>query len=87
MDEELGPREMAVLDFERSWWQHSGPKDETVREVLGMSATRYYQILMRLLDDPRALAYDPLVVRRLLKLRNRRRAQRVLARLPATPEA
>lgn len=75
----LGERERAVLDFERAWWLYPGPKDRAVAEYLEMSATRYYQVLRRLLDEPEAERYDPLTVRRLRRVREqagRRRAER-----------
>ena len=68
----LSKRDKAVLDFERSWWLVPGPKDRAVQEHLGMSAGRYYQILRDLLDDAEAMTYDPLTVRRLLKVRAER---------------
>lgn len=71
----LSRREKAVLDFERSWWMVEGPKDRAILEHLSMSATRYYQILRRLAEDPEAMEYDPLTVRRL----QRRRALRAAA--------
>ena len=66
----LGERDSAVLDFESSWWLYPGPKDRAIREYLGMSATRYYQVLRRLLDDPEAARYSPLTIRRLRKTRD-----------------
>lgn len=79
----LSKRDKAVLDFERSWWLVPGPKDRAVQEHLGMSAGRYYQILRDLLDNGEAMAYDPLTVRRLRKVRadrtRRRAAPRVIA--------
>ncbi len=73
----LSERDQRVLDFERAWWQYPGPKDRAIREYIGISATRYYQILRRLVDDPDAMAADPLTVRRLRKARDaaRRRAE------------
>ena len=68
----LSKRDKAVLDFERSWWLVPGPKDRAVQEHLAMSAGRYYQILRGLLDDPNAMTYDPLTVRRLQKVRSAR---------------
>jgi hypothetical protein len=65
----LGERDIAVLDFEASWWLYPGPKDRAINEYLGMSATRYYQILRRLVEDPDAMQRDPLTVRRLQKVR------------------
>ena len=69
-------RDKAILDFERSWWTESGPKEVAIRERFDLSPTRYYQILNELLEAPEALAYDPLVVRRLRRLRDRRRRAR-----------
>ena len=61
-----------MLDFEGSWWHYPGPKDRAVRDYLDLSATRYYQIIRRLMDDPVAAAYDPLTVRRLRRMRSER---------------
>ncbi len=77
----LGERDQAVLDFESSWWLYPGPKDRAIREYLGMSATRYYQVLRRLLDDPAAHRYAPLTVRRLRKVREEGRRRAVARRL------
>ncbi len=70
----LTKREKAVLDFERSWWLVPGPKDRAIQEHLGMSATRYYQILRGMVDSFEAEAYDPMTVRRLRRVRARRAA-------------
>ena len=79
----LSKRDKAVLDFERSWWLVPGPKDRAVQEHLGMSAGRYYQVLRGLLDDSEAMAYDPLTVRRLLKVRAARKPRRTEPRVVA----
>jgi hypothetical protein len=55
------------------WWSEPGSKESRVRERFSLSTTRYYQLLNDLLDRPEALAYDPLVVRRLRRERTRRR--------------
>ena len=65
---ELTERDRAILDFERSWWTESGPKEAAIRERFELSATRYYEILNELLESDEAYAYDPLVVRRLRRL-------------------
>lgn len=65
----LNTRERRVLDFERSWWKLPGPKDRDIKEHLGFSATMYYRVLREALDKPDAIAYDPLTVRRLQRLR------------------
>ena len=60
----LTERDRAVLDFEGTWWREPGPKARAIRSRLGLSATRYYEILNDLVDRAEAEAYDPLVVRR-----------------------
>jgi hypothetical protein len=72
----LTERDKAILDFERTWWNESGPKELLIRQKFELSATRYYQILNELLEAPEAYEYDPLVVRRLRRLRDRRRRAR-----------
>lgn len=72
----LSDRQTAILDFERTWWQLEGSKESAIRERFALSTTRYYQLLNELLDLPEAAAYDPLVVRRLQRLRTRRRRAR-----------
>ena len=76
----LTERDRAILDFERSWWTEAGPKDTAIRERFELSGTRYYQLLGELLDDDDALAYDPLLIRRLRRVRDRRRRARVEGR-------
>jgi hypothetical protein len=72
----LGERERGVLAFERQWWRHAGAKEEAVRRQFGIGPTAYYQLLSRLLDDPAALAYDPVLVKRLQRQRASRRRAR-----------
>ncbi len=72
----LGARERAVLDFETRRWKHAGAKEEEIRSTFELSATRYYQILNALLDDPAALAYRPALVTRLRRIRDARRDAR-----------
>jgi hypothetical protein len=69
-----------VLDFERAWWQAGASKDAAIRDRLGVSPTRYYQELNRAIDLQAALEYDPMLVRRLRRLRDRRRRIRFPAR-------
>ena len=69
-------RVRALLDFERDWASHQGGKESAIGERFGISAARYYQLLARVIDDPQALAYDPLTVRRLRRRRDERRNQR-----------
>jgi hypothetical protein len=68
----LGPRGEAVLAFERRWWSHPGAKEQAIRNEFGLSAARYYQLLGALLDSPLALAHDPMLVKRLQRMRDAR---------------
>ena len=72
----LSARDRAILDFERSWWRLTGTKETQIRARLDMSSTRYYRRLAELIDDPGALAYDPLIVKRLRRYRDDRRRAR-----------
>ncbi|EGD42275.1 MULTISPECIES: DUF3263 domain-containing protein [Nocardioides] len=77
----LSERDKQILDFERQWWKYAGAKEAAVREAFNMSATRYYQVLNALIDKPEALEADPLLVRRLRRLRAARQRQRSARRL------
>ena len=77
----LTQRDRDILDFERSWWSATAPKDVQIRERFELSATRYYQVLGEMLDTDDAMAYDPLVVRRLQRQRDRRRRARLEPRM------
>src|SRR5690606_34874008 len=68
----LSERDRQVLAFERQWWKYAGAKEQAVRELFDMSATRYYQLLNALIDDPAALAHDPMLVKRLRRMRSSR---------------
>ena len=78
---ELSVRDAEILDFERTWWRSPGAKEQIIRERFDMSPTRYYQVLNALIDEPAALASDPLLVKRLRRLRDERRRNRSAARL------
>jgi len=81
----LSERDRAIIDFERSWWTTAGPKEVAIRTRFAFSATRYYQLLGALIDTPDAEAYDPLVVRRLRRVRDRRRRARYEGRSAGEP--
>jgi hypothetical protein len=78
---ELSDRDREILAFERQWWKYAGAKEQAVRELFDMSATRYYQVLNALLDRPEALAADPMLVKRLRRLRAARQRARSARRL------
>ena len=68
----LSRREHEMLAFERHWWRQAGAKETAIRDRFGVPPTRYYQVLNALVDRPDALAADPLLVRRLRRLRRAR---------------
>ncbi|MTE23423.1 MULTISPECIES: DUF3263 domain-containing protein [Microbacterium] len=72
----LDERSRAILAFEAEWPQHDGAKEEALRARFGMEPARYYQVLARLTDDPRAQAHAPLLIGRLRRLRDARAARR-----------
>jgi len=77
----LDERSSAILDFERNWWKYPGPKERAIRERFQLSAARYHQLLNGLIDRPEALTYDPMLVRRLRRLREARRRKRFARQL------
>jgi Protein of unknown function (DUF3263) len=78
---ELSARDAEILTFERQWWKFAGAKEQAIRDKFQMSATRYYQVLNALIDRPEALAQDPLLVKRLRRLRAMRQRNRSAKRL------
>ncbi|MDR2929405.1 MAG: DUF3263 domain-containing protein [Propionibacteriaceae bacterium] len=72
----LTDQEISVLDFERQWWKLPMAKEQAIRETFGLSGPQYYQILNALIDRREALAADPLLVKRLRRMRSQRREQR-----------
>ena len=77
----LGERDREILEFERQWWKYAGAKETAIRESFDMSAPRYYQVLNALIDRPEALVEDPLLVRRLRRMRAERQRSRSARRL------
>ena len=80
-DAVLSERDQQVLAFERQWWKYAGAKEQAIRELFDMSATRYYQVLNALIDSPAALAHDPMLVKRLRRMRASRQRARTARRL------
>jgi hypothetical protein len=77
----LSERDRGILAFERQWWRYAGAKEQAIRDLFDMSATRYYQVLNALIDRPEALAADPMLVKRLRRLRSARQRARSARRL------
>jgi Protein of unknown function (DUF3263) len=81
----LTPREHEILAFERQWWKYAGAKERAVRELFDMSPTRYYQVLNALIDSQDAMRADPMLVKRLRRLRASRQRARAARRLGVDP--
>ncbi len=77
----LADRDRRILEFERAWWRFAGAKEQAVRDQFDMSPTRYYQVLNALIDSDAALDFDPLLVKRLRRLRSSRQRARTARRL------
>jgi hypothetical protein len=73
----LDDRERALLDFEAEWRRHAGAKEEAIRATLGLAPARYYQLLGRLIERGDALEHDPMLVKRLRRIRDERQQARL----------
>ena len=82
---ELDDRAVRILAFEARAWRQPGRKAEAIRDEFGLSAARYYRILGDLVDSPAALRHDPMLVKRLQRLRDARAAARAGRTLPLAP--
>ena len=78
---DLSDRDREIIAFERQWWKYAGAKEQAIRELFDMSATRYYQVLNTLIDSPAALEADPMLIKRLRRLRASRQRARSARRL------
>ena len=74
--EELTDFEKSVLEFERNWYVYGGAKDYAIRERFDMSASRYFHALGTLLDKPAAYIADPILIKRLRRIRESRQKER-----------
>lgn len=72
----LDERDSSILVFERQWWRYAGAKEDAIRDLFGMTATQYYQVLNALIDTPEALEHDPMLVKRLRRMREARQRGR-----------
>ncbi len=81
--DDLSDRDREILAFERQWWKYAGAKEQAIRELFEMNATRYYQVLNALIDNPAALQADPMLIKRLNRLRATRQRARSARRLDA----
>lgn len=81
----LTERDRAIIEFERTWWSEDVSKETIIRERFELSTTRYYELLGDLIDSDEAYEFDPLVIRRLRRLRDRRRRARYERQIEQPP--
>ena len=77
----LSERDRQIIDFERQWWKYAGAKEQAIKDLFDMSSTRYYQLLNQLIDSQAALEHDPMLVKRLRRMRAQRQKSRSARRL------
>ena len=75
VDRGLSEADLLMLAIERRFYARPGGKEQAIADELGLTATRYYQLLSQLINRPEALAADPMTVNRLRRLRARRRVR------------
>ena len=76
----LSQRDRAILDFEQSWWESAIPRDQAVREQFQLTEAEYAEVLNHLIASEAAILAEPLLVRRLRRLRDRRRQEHIARR-------
>ena len=64
--------ELRILDFERQWWRYAGAKESSIKELFELTPPAYYQLLNNLIDRQAALLCQPMLVKRLRRLREAR---------------
>ena len=80
----LSEFEVKMLEFERSWWRHAGVKESSIKELFNLTPPAYYQLLNNLIDLDAALIADPILVKRLRRLRDQRTSSRSSRKLGFT---
>jgi hypothetical protein len=77
----LSELEIKMLDFERQWWRYAGAKESAIKELFDLTPPAYYQMLNNLIDREDAVIAEPILVKRLRRLRESRTAARSSTRL------
>ena len=68
--------EVRILELERSWWRFAGAKESAIKELFDLTPPAYYQALNNLIDRDDALLAQPMLVKRLRRLREARTSTR-----------
>lgn len=64
-EEGLTENEAAILNLEKKRFKYQGSKEQAITRTLGLTPVAYYQQLNALIDNPRAIATEPALTRRL----------------------
>ena len=80
----LSEFEVKMLEFERSWWRHAGVKESSIKELFNVTPPAYYQLLNNLIDREAAVLAEPILVKRLRRLRDSRTQSRSSSKLGFT---
>jgi hypothetical protein len=80
----LNEFEVKMLEFERSWWRHAGVKESSIKELFNLTPPAYYQLLNNLIDREAAVMAEPILVKRLRRLRDSRTQARSSSKLGFT---
>ena len=78
---DLTDRDRTILEFERQWWKYAGAKESAIKDLFDLTPPRYYQLLNDIIDRDAALEFDPMLVKRLRRLRDSRQRARSARRL------
>lgn len=77
-------RSRMTLNLAAATYRYEGAREADALERLGYTPTRFRQVVGALIDDPRVMAEEAMVVRRLIRLREMRRTVRAAAGPPPT---
>ncbi|MEY3890833.1 MAG: hypothetical protein RLY62_1015 [Actinomycetota bacterium] len=80
----LSEFEVKLLEFERNWWRHAGTKESAVKQLFNLTPPAYYQLLNNLIDKEAALMAQPILVKRLRRIRDARATARSSSKLGFT---
>jgi hypothetical protein len=80
----LSELEIKLLEFESNWWRHAGSKESAIKELFNLTPPAYYQLLNNLIDRQEALMAQPILVKRLRRIRDARTTARSSSKLGFT---
>lgn len=75
-EQSLTDLELRILEFERQWWRYAGAKESAIKDLFDLTPPSYYQLLNNLIDRDDALLAQPMLVKRLRRLREARTTAR-----------